>query len=383
MSPIKGLTEQRRMPRIGKLHLGIKKKNKAGVEYPTATDYFVYPEEGSQGYDLIDQLKATYGEKPKSLNIVFAMPDEELVASQYYRCYQRTRGLVCRGDGETCNRVIDTANGDLPNKETTDTELREMDCTGRDCPDYTGRAGCREVMNLQFMLPEISGLGIWQVDTGSINSIRNINSCLEAIRAVYKRIDMIPLTLTLEKMEVTPPGEKKKTVHVMNIRSQDSLTEALVKAQKPAWQLIAHDPVKAEEDKSLWPEDPPNTQAVVVKDFPKEEQERMLTPEEAENRLTPDEIEEAIEEEEGEDIFEPDPETIGEELKKEAEDKDRVLNEAEQKELNELCQTNDMGGTALLKWCNDPKRKWGVEVFRTDLRLWMFDEIKEAFRAGE
>lgn len=390
--PIKGLTEQRRMPRIGKIHLGIKvpTKNNPDVLVPKATNYFVYPEEGASGYDLIEQLKKAYGEKPKSFNIVFAMPDEESVASQYYRCYQRTRGLVCRGDGEIAMRVIDTSTGFLPNKETTDTELQEITCVGRDCPEYQDKKiACREVMNLQFMLPEISGLGIWQIDTSSINSIRNINSCLEAIRAVYKRIDMIPLTLTLEKMEVTPPGEKKKTVHVMNIRSQDTLTEALLKAQKPVWQLIAHDPEQAERDKTeLWGEDGNSTkqasvsQKDAVKDFPKEEQERMLSPEEAENRLTPEEIEKAeleenlfpedkVPEQEPEAELEPEP-------KPEAKDESKVTPE-QVEELKAVMEKlgvtpSDLGSLMV----ND--KKWKAPKTMQDLMKWQMKELMAIYK---
>ena len=46
MSPIKGLTESRRLPRLGKIHLGIKKQSaKSGAWYPSATNYFVVPSE--------------------------------------------------------------------------------------------------------------------------------------------------------------------------------------------------------------------------------------------------------------------------------------------------------------------------------------------------
>ena len=257
MSPIKGLTESRRMPRVGKIHLGVKVKNKQGVEHPKATDYFVYPTEESAGKELLDQLIKEYGEKPKELPVIFPLEDEEAIASQYYRCYSRSRGLVCRGDGESCTRMIDKETGDLPNKDTKDTELREMPCAGRECPDYQSEK-CREVMNLQFMLPKISGIGVWQIDTSSINSIRNINSCLDMIKAVYGRVAMVPLILTLEPMEVTPPGGTKKTVQVLNLKSMDNMIEAAIKARKPPLELIAGPPddEKAEKDiRELWPQE--------------------------------------------------------------------------------------------------------------------------------
>ena len=105
--PIKGLSEQRRMPRLGKIHLGVKKQAASGTEYPSATDYFVCPPE----------VQEVCGEKPTELNILIPVEDEEYWASQYYRCYSRTRGLVCKGDGETCNRMVDKKSGDMANRD--------------------------------------------------------------------------------------------------------------------------------------------------------------------------------------------------------------------------------------------------------------------------
>ncbi len=275
--PIKGLTEKRRMPRIGKFHLGIKVQGKKG-EYPKAVDYFVYPEGDAPGVELLDELTKAFGAKPKELRIIFPLEDEESIASQYYRCYTKSRGLVCRGDGEISMRVVDAKTGDLPTKDTSETALREMTCAGRECPNYQAEQ-CREVMNLQFMLPEISGMGVWQIDTSSINSIRNINSCLDMIRAIYNRVAMVPLILTLEKMEVTPPGGTKKNVHVLNIRSTDTMIEAVIKAQKPPLELISGPPDIAQ------------AEADIETYWPVAEQDRQLSPEEAANRMTPKEIE--------------------------------------------------------------------------------------------
>jgi len=296
MSPIKGLTERNRLPRIGKIHLGIKKekKNKQGqviTTYPSAVDYFVYPAPDAPGGELLEQLIETFGEQPKELRIIFPLEDEETIASQYYRCYTRTRGLVCRGDGEICMRLVDKVTGDLPSKDSKNTEMREMACQGRECPDYQS-GNCREIMNLQFILPEISGLGIWQIDTSSVNSITNINNCLKLVRSIYGRVSIVPLLLTLEKMEVIPPGGTKKNVFVLNIRSNDNMIEAAIKARKPPLELIAGPPdmAQVEADTELLYGD--------IKQWPADEKDRMLTKEEAAERMTPEEIEGAKEEEE-------------------------------------------------------------------------------------
>lgn len=238
MSPIKGLTEQRRLPRIGKIHLGVKKvSQRTHKEYPVATPFFVCPPE----------VQKVYGAEPKKLDIIIPVEDDELWCPQYYRQYSNARGLVCKGDGCTCRRMIDTGTGAIANRETQTVKWEEgLKCDGRDCPDYQ-RGACSETMNLQVFLPKVPGLGVWQIDTGSINSIRNINSCGDAVRAACGRVSWIPLTLTLEPTEVINPDDgKKKTVYCMWIRHESGLAELLQAADKPRAQVLISMPADDE-----------------------------------------------------------------------------------------------------------------------------------------
>jgi hypothetical protein len=240
--PIKGLTERTRLPRLGKIHLGIQvpvmkegkpKLYESGpnkgqpIMRPKATDYFVFTE------DVREEMEAIYGPEPKELNILIATDDPEEWASQWYRCYSRSRGLVCRGDGETCHRMIDTKTGALAGHESGDVEWKDMPCAGKECPDYINkRTGCRESMNLQFMLPDAPGLGVWQIDTNSINSILNINANAKLITDIAlilgRTIAWIPIKLTFEpKTVVNPEDLKKKTVHVLNMRVAVKLQEVI------------------------------------------------------------------------------------------------------------------------------------------------------------
>jgi len=237
MSPIKGLSETRRLPRLGKIHLGVKATNDKGVEYPRATDYFVCPEE----------VQALYGNEPRELDILIPVEDDEVWANQYYRRYSRTRGLVCKGDGETCRRMIDTATGDTADHNTKSTAWVEgLPCEGKNCPDYQGNK-CKEVINLQFLLPRVPGLGVWQIDSGSINSIININSCATMIRAVCGRISWIPISLTLEPTEVVSPDDgKRKVVHCLHLRHKSGLLDLISASEKPRAELIVATPLEDE-----------------------------------------------------------------------------------------------------------------------------------------
>ncbi len=233
--PIKGLSDRRRLPRLGKIHLGIKAVNPQGVEYPTAVDYFVVP----------DEVKEVYGAKPTSLDIMFPVDDEELVASQFYRAYSRSRGLVCKGDGENANRLIDSSTkapdtdgvvtGRLPTKNTQEVEwVENITCPGTDCEYYLNGA-CRILMNLMFMLPDVPGLGVWQLDTSSYNSIININSGLALVQNTFGRLTGIPLTLSLVPREVSlPPDGRKKTVRVLQLRSTMTLRALMGQAHVAA-----------------------------------------------------------------------------------------------------------------------------------------------------
>jgi len=205
---IKGLSDQLRFPRLGKIRLGIKAKNEKGQEYPKAVDYFVC--------DNLE-FQEVYPERPKVLDICFPTDNPEDWASQFYRAYSRTRGLTCRGDGETCNRLIDASTGEsaIADSQAKKTAWKELPCQGRECEYYKAKT-CREMMFLQFLLPKVRGLGIWQLDTSSQNSIININSAVELLRKAKGHIAMVPLRLSVVPLEVSPEG-RKKTVYVLQL----------------------------------------------------------------------------------------------------------------------------------------------------------------------
>jgi hypothetical protein len=265
--PIKGLSETRRLPRLGKIHLGIKKTNAQGKEYPTAVDYFVCPE----------TITKVYGDKPKSLPILIPVEDEEKWCSQYYRAYSKTRGLVCKGNGETATRLIDAKTGEFTWKDdASEVVMKEVECKGKDCVDYQNKR-CRPVMMLQFLLPQVPGLGIWQVDTGSINAILNINSAAELIRRIHGRVSLIPLTLTLEMQQVTTPDRKKVNKPILNLRAEGTLKEMIASAKTylALPEGVTVDPV---EDEDVDPLILPMNQAPLGQEPTPEIQEEVVVP---------------------------------------------------------------------------------------------------------
>ncbi len=209
-----GLSEKLRLPRRGKIRLGEKKLSKSGKEYPSALDFFACPEE----------IQKIYGDKPRKLNIMIPMEEREQFFPQAYKRYGSSAGLICRGNGEVATEIAEEG-------------MKEIECQGKDCPHYQ-KGECKQIGNLQVILPKIKGLGVYQIDTSSYNSIVNINSGVEMIRGMLGRISWIPLILEVQMQEAHPQvkGKRIKTIiPVMSITSDVSVYD-LLKMRLPAKQ---------------------------------------------------------------------------------------------------------------------------------------------------
>jgi len=235
-----------RLPRLGKIHLGVKAVNANGVEYPKAVDYFVCPPE-LQALDGI-------GPRPQELRIMFLQNDIDQVASLYYRAYGKGTGLVCRGDGENANAVVDVAAwtragqqvqaGIWATSQSAKTERVEIPCAGEGCygvgacPHYEAKK-CRRILMLQVVVLGAPRLGVYQIDTGSYYGTVNILGWLEMIQGVFGgRIAGLPMILRLVPQEVTADG-KKKIVRVLQLTAEGDAEAFLELATMPIQQAIA------------------------------------------------------------------------------------------------------------------------------------------------
>jgi len=240
---IKGVSEIVRLPRQGKIRLGIKKEGDTGTTYPIPTDYFV----------CSDEVKKVFGERPKELRIMFPTEDESQWATQHLKCYSATRGLICRGDGEIAVARVDKATGTIALRDAMDTELKEITCNPESCVWYQ-RSRCRRVMSLQFLIPDCPGFGVYQLNTSSFYSIVNINSSIKFIRGTCQRISMIPLSLKLVPQQVFPEG-KLKTVHILSLIANYTLAEIQRYARIPPGQALLLPPPDTEAPDDLFPQE--------------------------------------------------------------------------------------------------------------------------------
>ena len=202
--------------------------------------------------------RALDDQQPRKLSIMFPTEDPDQWASHFYRAYSGSRGLVCKGDGEVATRLVDLdqtvdmQTGELPKgrhprywspvkRESTNVDYREIDCPPETCPQFKTRQ-CRPVMNLQFLLPDVERVGIWQIDTSSWNSIRNVLSGIQLIKVLAGRISAIPLELSLVPLEVHPESGTKKTVHVLMLTAPYKVGELYQYRQLPPGQAILPPP---------------------------------------------------------------------------------------------------------------------------------------------
>lgn len=192
---IEGLSTIRRLPRLGKIRLGIKveygavKTNKEGIREPLfrpkEVDYFVCPPE----------IKKFYGDEPKELNIMFPLNDPEVLFPQAYKYYGSGKGLKCRGDGINATRL---------NEETNEMEERSCPC------ELLGGGKCKQVASLSFMMPSIKIGGVYQIDLSSYHSIVDINSGFDyAMAMLGGRIAMVPFILRRVPRETHNEGKKQ------------------------------------------------------------------------------------------------------------------------------------------------------------------------------
>lgn len=267
---IKGLSQVRRLPRLGKIRLGIKKVTAEGKEYPAEIDYFkLDPQTPSaeENEKLIKLFTKLYGEKPKQITIMFPVPDPNVFFPQFYKRYA-SGVLRCKGDGETASCISkEHAEGleILGDNELGGVNVR---CPGKECQYYQQKK-CGESAALQVLLPELPGAGVWEIPTGSFHSIVNVNSCIEFIRGVCGRVHMMPLKLERREQAITHDG-KTRNHYILHVSMDRALADLQAMAQIDATKILLElpEPEPDKEDIYLQENRVVDAVAQAVEDFP-------------------------------------------------------------------------------------------------------------------
>jgi hypothetical protein len=222
ITSIKGLSETRRLPRLGKIRLGMKVKNKnaknpgcgCGPEegcfkcsYPFETPYFVVPLE----------VAKIYGDKPSELMVKVPVNNLDVVFPRAYKYYGSSRGLKCIGDLERAFRMNEKTNA-----------MEEISCP---CPLKDKE--CIPSGTLNILLPEVSVKGVYQISTRSWNSMVDVASGLEYVQCLVGRFAMVPLILKRIPLTTHHQG-KKQTHYTLQIMLDTESPEFPKKLQAPA-----------------------------------------------------------------------------------------------------------------------------------------------------
>jgi hypothetical protein len=177
-----------RPARVGKLKIGERTLSRTGKEIPTKLDY-IKALDGAG--NIVQAFHDVYGPKPTEFKAVFPSNNPDDFFWEAYRRYGSGTGLVCHGNGTKA--IVE---------ETGET----IDCP---CEFADGdRPTCKPVASLSLFLYEVPALGVFQVDTGSINSIRNIRWFLSALRGLTGgQYAGIPFRVRIEPFQAMHDGK--------------------------------------------------------------------------------------------------------------------------------------------------------------------------------
>jgi hypothetical protein len=190
---ITGLSDIRRIPRLGRIRLGhINHNTQTEKNYPLEDPFFHVPAE----------VAKVYGDQPTELDIMFPVNDRSVIFPQAYEYYGSARRLLCKGDGTEAIRW----------------DAQKLSMVPTACPcDLLGN-GCKQRAHLQVLLPRVKSTGMYQIDTSSENSIIAINSYLDMLapldrpeHGILGYFAMVPLKLRRVERDIYPNGIHRKT----------------------------------------------------------------------------------------------------------------------------------------------------------------------------
>ena len=235
-------------PRVGKIRLGekidtgrISEKTGDSIVRPSAIDYFrVDPADGITSPESAASFHEEYGERPTSIRCQVPGRSAADVFEGAWRLYgARKLKQIC--DGETCD--VRTATGGW--------ESMPCACKAQGIPlkkpnGVANEKHCKLSYTLNLFLPDVLGVGVWQIDTGSEISVARIARWLQMMENVTGGdLLFLDFTLNLVAVDVSPDGRSKK-VHVLEPRAVGATPrELLTGGGRTVVALPAGEPVES------------------------------------------------------------------------------------------------------------------------------------------
>lgn len=206
-----------RLAEVGKIKIGYKGKettSKGGKKFqlPQRLDHFLITttEKGPDGNFIPNaEIMQKLGDKPKELSIRLLFDDPELNFNTSFAYYAGSK-CVCRGDGETCDRLA-TESGE---KDTADGKRKveagqryKAECDPDTCP-FLKDGKCKVNGILSCVLTDDPQLGgVYRFRTHGWNSVSQIQASLDFIKSVTNGVLVgLPLKLKIVKKATEEHG---------------------------------------------------------------------------------------------------------------------------------------------------------------------------------
>jgi hypothetical protein len=211
---VKGISDRRRLPRIGRIRLGFKVV-KGNAEFPAELPFFMLPVEVAKQYGnkdpmvMVERAKemgvtrqdvltfiSRHGDRmAEAIEIMLPINEQGAIFPQAYKFYGSSKGIKCIGDGEIA---------------WEDGQQRTCPCERLKTEDNP-KGACTLRGSLMCLLPKVNMGGIYQIDVGSYNSVIDVNSGMDYVSSIVGRFAMVPLLL--QRIPTVTHHADQKQIH--------------------------------------------------------------------------------------------------------------------------------------------------------------------------
>jgi hypothetical protein len=281
---IKGISERRRLPLLGRVRLGFKIK-RGEITFPAELPFFLLPDDLSNknfggnitaeqaktmgitridisearakemGVTRADVLKFISGNTHRlaeELPVMLPINNIDVVFPHSYKWYGSSKGAKCTGDGETAIRFVKEDDGNIEVIEKVE-RGRKIKCPcGLLKTEDNPKGECSMRGTLSVIIPHYNPGGVFQINLGSFHSIIDINSGIDYVNAMVGRFALIPLILRRIPRE-THAMEKKQIHFTLQLISRFNI-EAIDSLRKDTQRVLTHAQYLLPEPEDINPE---------------------------------------------------------------------------------------------------------------------------------
>ena len=191
-----------KVPLIGKIKIGEKRKNAKGKEFPTSLDYFVATGQYKPLFDAAYPHEG--GNPPRKIQIIF--PDNDIMKV----CREEVEGRGAK-DGKRYGYSDDGITYYLWDVRSQDYSPIDIEQDSQYFETFTQKysVNWHHILHLFFVIPKIQGIvGQWQFSTkGQRSSMPQIIEVFDSMQESLGTVVNIPFDLQVEKVKSQKPGE--------------------------------------------------------------------------------------------------------------------------------------------------------------------------------